>query len=121
MKGEALLDDSGWHHIVYTSAPPTTSAARVRGRQDPNMKSHLQLSDPAILEEWRSSNGITNMVQTVFPAVTFQQISNCLGVQPPGAARGRSASVLDAAQLPGRPGMADADPRPPGNLIGRRD
>jgi hypothetical protein len=46
------------------------------------MKSHLELADRRILEEWPEfPDGITNMVQTIFPAVTFQQISNCIGVR----------------------------------------
>jgi anthranilate 1,2-dioxygenase large subunit/terephthalate 1,2-dioxygenase oxygenase component alpha subunit len=83
MKGEALVDDSGWHHIVYTKrATDDIRGSEYEGKQLPNMKSHLQLSDRRILEEWPEfEDGITNMVQTVFPAVTFQQISNCIGVR----------------------------------------
>ena len=83
MKGEALLDDSGWHHIVYTQrATDDIRGSEYEGGRIPNMKAGLKLSDPRLLEEWPEfPDGITNMVQTVFPAVTFQQISNCLGVR----------------------------------------
>ena len=83
MKGEALLDDSGWHHIVYTKrGTDDIRGSEYEGNKLPNMKSHLKLNDPKILEEWPEfPDGITNMVQTVFPTVTFQQISNCLGVR----------------------------------------
>ena len=83
MKGEALLDERGWHHIVYTKrATDDIRGSEYEGGRIPNMKSHLKLADPRILEEWPEfEDGITNMVQTVFPAVTFQQISNCLGVR----------------------------------------
>jgi anthranilate 1,2-dioxygenase large subunit/terephthalate 1,2-dioxygenase oxygenase component alpha subunit len=83
MKGEALLDDSGWHHIVYTKrATDDIRGSEYEGGKIPNMKSHLKLADPKLLEGWPEfDDGITNMVQTVFPTVTFQQISNCLGVR----------------------------------------
>jgi anthranilate 1,2-dioxygenase large subunit/terephthalate 1,2-dioxygenase oxygenase component alpha subunit len=83
MKGEALVDDSGWHHIVYTKrGTDDIRGSEYEGGKLPNMKSHLQLADRKILEEWPEfPDGITNMVQTVFPSVTFQQISNCIGVR----------------------------------------
>jgi phenylpropionate dioxygenase-like ring-hydroxylating dioxygenase large terminal subunit len=83
MKGEALLDERGWHHIVYTKrATDDIRGSEYEGGRIPNMKSHLKLADPKILEEWPEfEDGITNMVQTAFPAVTFQQISNCLGIR----------------------------------------
>jgi phenylpropionate dioxygenase-like ring-hydroxylating dioxygenase large terminal subunit len=83
MKGEALLDERGWHHIVYTKrGTDDIRGSEYEGGRIPNMKSSLQLADRKILEEWPEfADGITNMVQTVFPTVTFQQISNCLGVR----------------------------------------
>jgi hypothetical protein len=46
------------------------------------MKSNLALRDASLLEEWPEfPDGITNLVQTIFPTVCFQQISNCLGVR----------------------------------------
>lgn len=83
MKGEALVDESGWHHIVYTKrATDDIRGSEYEGGKLPNMKSHLQLADRRLLEEWPEfDDGITNMVQTIFPTVTFQQISNCLGIR----------------------------------------
>ena len=83
MKGEALVDERGWHHIVYTKrGTDDIRGSEYEGGKLPNMKSHLELADRRILEEWPEfPDGITNMVQTIFPAVTFQQISNCIGVR----------------------------------------
>jgi phenylpropionate dioxygenase-like ring-hydroxylating dioxygenase large terminal subunit len=83
MKGEALVDDSGWHHIVYTKrGTDDIRGSEYEAGKIPNMKSHLKLSDPKVLEEWPEfDDGITNLVQTIFPTVTFQQITNCIGVR----------------------------------------
>ena len=83
MKGEALMDDTGWHHIVYTKrATDDIRGTEYEGGQLANLKADLELADPRLLESWPEfEDGITNMVQTVFPTVTFQQISNCLGVR----------------------------------------
>ena len=83
MKGEALVDERGWHHIVYTKrGTDDIRGSEYEGGKLPNMKSHLQLNDRQVLDEWPEfPDGITNMVQTIFPTVTFQQISNCLGVR----------------------------------------
>ena len=83
MEGAALLDDSAWHHIVYTKrATDDISGSEYEGGKLKSMKSNLSLADPTLLDEWQEfDDGITNMVQTVFPTVTFQQITNCLGVR----------------------------------------
>lgn len=83
MKGEAVVDDSGWHHIVYTKrGTDDIRGSEYEGGKLPNMKSHLDLADRRLLEEWPEfDDGITNLVQTIFPTVTFQQITNCLGVR----------------------------------------
>lgn len=83
MEGAGLLDDKGWHHIVYTkrSTDDITGSEYADGSL-PSMKSHISLADPSLLDEWPEfEDGITNLVQTVFPTVTFQQITNCLGVR----------------------------------------
>ena len=83
MQGEALLDDSGWHHCVYSKRQTDD----IRGSEYaaggvPSMKQNLKLKDPTLLEEWAEfPDGITNLVQTIFPTVAFQQITNCLGVR----------------------------------------
>jgi phenylpropionate dioxygenase-like ring-hydroxylating dioxygenase large terminal subunit len=83
MEGAALLDERGWHHVVYTKR--ATDDIRGSEYETGNllqMKSDMSLSDPSLLAEWQEfDDGITNLVQTVFPSVTFQQISNCLGVR----------------------------------------
>ena len=83
MEGAALLDERGWHHVVYTKrATDDISGSEYEGGKLESMKSHLELADPSLLDEWTEfDDGITNLVQTVFPAVTFQQITNCLGVR----------------------------------------
>ena len=83
MEGAALLDDSAWHHIVYTKrATDDISGSEYEDGKLKSMKSNLSLADPTLLDEWQEfDDGITNMVQTVFPTVTFQQITNCLGVR----------------------------------------
>lgn len=83
MEGAGLLDEKGWHHIVYTKRGTDDVAGSVYADGSlPSMKSHLSLTDPSLLDEWSEfDDGITNLVQTVFPTVTFQQITNCLGVR----------------------------------------
>ena len=83
MEGEALTDERGWHHILYTKrATDDIRGTDYEGGKLTIMKSNLSLADPSLLDDWPEfADGITNLVQTVFPAVTFQQISNCLGVR----------------------------------------
>lgn len=83
MAGEALLDERGWHHCVYSKRKTDDiRGSEYEGGTLPSMKSNLTLRDPSLLEEWPEfADGITNLVQTMFPTICFQQISNCLGVR----------------------------------------
>jgi phenylpropionate dioxygenase-like ring-hydroxylating dioxygenase large terminal subunit len=83
MKGEALMDDTGWHHAVYMKrATDDIRGSEYEGNKILNMKAHLKLADPKLLEEFPEfGDGISSVIQTVFPTVVFQQITNCLATR----------------------------------------
>lgn len=82
MDGAALVTENGWHHVVYTKH----STDDIRGSEYegdlPSVKTDLVLNDPSLIAGWPEfEDGISNCLMTVFPTVTFQQISNSLGVR----------------------------------------
>jgi phenylpropionate dioxygenase-like ring-hydroxylating dioxygenase large terminal subunit len=83
MKGEAQMDDTGWHHAVYMKrATDDIRGSEYEGNKILNMKAHLKLDDPKLLEEFPEfGDGISSVIQTVFPTVVFQQITNCLATR----------------------------------------
>jgi phenylpropionate dioxygenase-like ring-hydroxylating dioxygenase large terminal subunit len=81
MKGEALMDETGWHHAVYMKrATDDIRGSEYEGNKILNMKAHLQLNDPSLLETFPEFE-VSSVIQTVFPSVVFQQISNCLATR----------------------------------------
>ena len=83
MEGGALTDETGWHHISYSKrATDDITGTEYENDALPSMKGNLQLADPMLLEQWEEvGDGITNTVQTIFPTVVFQQITNSLGIR----------------------------------------
>lgn len=83
MEGGALTDETGWHHISFSKrATDDISGTEYEGGQLPSMKGDLELADPKLLEQWPEfGDGITNTVQTIFPTVVFQQITNSLAIR----------------------------------------
>jgi phenylpropionate dioxygenase-like ring-hydroxylating dioxygenase large terminal subunit len=81
MKGEALMDETGWHHAVYMKrATDDIRGSEYEGNKILNMKAHLKLNDPRLLEVFPEFE-VSSVIQTVFPSVVFQQISNCLATR----------------------------------------
>ncbi|MDA0238509.1 MAG: Rieske 2Fe-2S domain-containing protein [Proteobacteria bacterium] len=82
MDGAALLDERGWHSVVYTKRATDDIRGSEYEGDLPSVKTGLVLEDPSLIAGWPEfDDKITNCLMTVFPSVTFQQISNCLGVR----------------------------------------
>jgi anthranilate 1,2-dioxygenase large subunit/terephthalate 1,2-dioxygenase oxygenase component alpha subunit len=82
MRGEALADERGWHHISYAARATDDIRGSEYDGKLPSMRTDVSLADPSLLDGWPEfGDGITNLVQTTFPTLCFHQISNCLGIR----------------------------------------
>jgi phenylpropionate dioxygenase-like ring-hydroxylating dioxygenase large terminal subunit len=83
MKGEALMDDTGGHHAVYMKrATDDIRGSEYEGDTILNMKARMTLNDPKLLEQFTEwGDGVSSVIQTVFPNIVFQQITNCIATR----------------------------------------
>ncbi len=82
MKGGIRLSDNGWHHVSYSIAASDReeeeySAGKLRAVDD-----DYALQDPTLMQGWPEfACGTTLAIQTIYPNLVIQQISNSLALR----------------------------------------
>jgi len=90
MDGGITIEHGGWHSINYSKAA-TLRPGEYEGTGIRSMVDDVGLADPSLLDRRQEfQDGITVMIQSIFPACVHQQIYNTLALRqlvPQGSGR----------------------------------
>lgn len=81
-RGGIDLDDTGMHHVSYTYGAVNENEAAYKKENLRSFNSKFTLDDPSLIEgRPEFPDGITLAIQSIFPGLVVQQISNSLALR----------------------------------------
>jgi phenylpropionate dioxygenase-like ring-hydroxylating dioxygenase large terminal subunit len=81
-KGGIDLDEKGMHHVSYTYGQKNENESVYQNEKVRSYTSKYTLEDPSLLEGWNEfEDGITLAIQSIYPGLVIQQISNAIAVR----------------------------------------
>lgn len=82
MDGGILMSDDKWHHVSFAKRSTVSDADEYKDETIHSAQYKSQLSGPELLENWTErDDGITHIIQSMFPNLAFQYTLNSLAVR----------------------------------------